>query len=350
MIMSMTHPAFASVHRGMTFGFWARNGVLGSAWARDQVAKMRDLGITWVVLTPIVMQDSSGSTRQYRDFEVTPDDGELRRIIGHLHDAGIKVQLRPMTETQEGLGRLQIWFPNDTDARIPGRASTRWRDWFRSFEQRSVHYARIAAETGCAMYGLDSELDRTVDQDDGWKRVIAAVRAVYPGAVTSCHTTHCSLIDYPAQLARPGHWWRELDGLGLSFYPKVVQHDGATVEEIAAGLVGERDRLREIARLYGKPVYLGEIGCTSSTGGATSPSGWRGNGRYDPSEQANFLEAALRTLWSEPWWHGMYWWKWDEQNHRPQFLDDPAGNKGFIIDGKPAAEVMRRWYTRTDRP
>ncbi len=96
-------------------------------------------------------------------------------------------------------------------------------------------------------------------------------------------------------------------------------------------------------------MYLGEIGCTSSTGGATSPSGWRGNGRYAPLEQANFLDAALRVLWDEPWWHGLYWWKWDEQNDRPQFRDDPAGNKGFTVDGKPAAEVMRRWFSRPDR-
>ena len=35
--------------------------------------------------------------------------------------------------------------------------------------------------------------------------------------------------------------------------------------------------------------------------------------------------------------------KWDEQNHRPQFKDDPAGDKGFTIHGKPAADVFRRW-------
>ena len=40
---------------------------------------------------------------------------------------------------------------------------------------------------------------------------------------------------------------------------------------------------------------------------------------------------------------GMFWWKWDQQIVRPDFLDDPAGDKGFTIYGKPAAEVMHEW-------
>lgn len=345
----MTNSAFAGVHRGVTFGFYARNGVLGSAWAREQVERMRVLGIDWVVLTPIVMQDSSGSTLQYRDFEITPDDGEVRRIIDHLHAAGIRVQLRPMLETQEGLGRLQIWFPHDTDRRIPGRVSERWARWFRSMELRSIHYARIAQETACEVYGLDSELDRTIGQQDGWRQVVAAVRSVYAGAVTSCHTSHTGLVDFARELADPRHWWRELDALGVSFYPAAAERPGATAGEMAERLAPQRDQLRAWAAAYGKPIYFGEVGCTASHGGAMNPSGWDAAARYDGGEQAAFLEAVLGLFWDEPWWAGLYWWKWDEHNDRPAFRDDPAGDKGFTVDGKPAAEVMRRWFARADR-
>jgi hypothetical protein len=50
---------------GVTFGFYARNGVLGSAWAKDQVDKMVETGVTWVVLTPTIMQETAHTTRQY---------------------------------------------------------------------------------------------------------------------------------------------------------------------------------------------------------------------------------------------------------------------------------------------
>lgn len=79
------------------------------------------------------------------------------------------------------------------------------------------------------------------------------------------------------------------------------------------------------------------------------PSGWSGEGGYEPAEQANYLEALFRTFWNESWWRGLYWWKWDEQLDRPPYRTDPRGDKGFTIWGKPAAEIMKAWYGRTDR-
>ncbi len=346
--MSQAPVGLTELHRGVTFGFYARNGVLGSPWAFEQADWMRQLNVRWVVLTPIVMQETCHTTRQYRDFEITPSDYELHSMIDHLHAKGLRVHLRPMLETQDGCGRLQVWFQPDRE-RIPGRRSDHWARWFDSMRLRSIHYARLARLSGCEMYGLDSELDRTVDQNDGWKRVIEAVRREYAGPVTSCHTTHTNLIDFEKELSRPNHWWHELDMLQLSCYAKGADAPGADIETIVENLRCQVERFRRIAALYRKPISFGECGCTSSTGGATHPSGWSGDGKYDPSEQANYMEAVFRSFWNEPWWHGLYWWKWDEQNDRPQFKDDPAGDKGFTVWGKPAAEVMKRWYARTDR-
>lgn len=341
-------PALTEVHRGVTFGFYARNGVLGSPWAREQVDNMLALNVNWVVLTPIVMQETAHTTRQYRDFEITPNDHELYEIIGYMRGKGMRVQLRPMLETQDGCGRLQVWFQPDRE-RIPGRVSRHWADWFQSMTLRSQHYARIARETGCELYGLDSELDRTVDQSDHWKRVIEAVRKIYEGPVTSCHTTHMGLIDYEKVLSNRNHWFHDLDMLHLSCYAPGANKPGASVEEMVNNLKPNLEYFRGLASIYGKPIAFGETGCTSSFGGAMSPSGWRGDGGYEPSEQANYLEAIFRTYWNEPWWRGLYWWKWDEQLDRPQYRDDPRGDKGFTIWGKPAGEVMKAWFGRTDR-
>lgn len=336
------------IQRGVSFGFYARNGVLGSDWAREQVDRMVELKVDSVVLTPIVMQETAHTTRQYRDFEVTPDDHELHTIIAHMHAQGLRVCLRPMTETQDGCGRLQVWFQPDRE-RIPGRRSTHWADWFESFRLRSLHYARIARDTGCERYGLDSELDRTIDQHDHYRRVLETVRSVFPGPVTSCHTTHTGLIDFERELSNPKHWWHSLDELQLSCYARGADHPGATAEEMASMLQPQRDRFRSLAALFGKPISFGECGCTSSAGGAMNPSGWSAESGFDGGEQANYLEAVLRTFWDEPWWAGLYWWKWDEQNDRPQFKSDPCGDKGFTVWGKPAAETMKRWFGRPDR-
>ncbi len=342
-MMDLTSPAFTEVQTGVTFGFYARNGVLGSTWARDQVDRMVDANVRWVVLTPIVMQESAHTTRQYRDFEVTPNDHELYTLITYMHQQGLRVNLRPMLETQDGNGRLQVWFQPDRE-RIPGRISDHWARWFESMTLRSVHYARIAQDTGCELYGLDSELDRTIDQHGRWKQVIKAVRSVYDGPVTSCHTTHTGLIDFDKELSRADHWWRDLDMLQLSCYERASEQPGSSVEEMMAMLAPHVSRFRRMAEAYGKPISFGECGCTSSRGGAKSPSGWTSDATFDGQEQANYLEAVLRSFSPEPWWNGLYWWKWDEQNDRAQFKSDPAGDKGFTVRGKPAEERMRQLY------
>lgn len=334
------------VHRGMTFGFYARNGYFSSDAAYRAVDDMACLNIKWIVLIATVMQDTYSSVVQYRDFEVTPGDDEVRRMIDHIHSHGIKVHMRPMLETQDGWGRTKIWFPPDSE-RIPGRGTDYWTRWFHFMTLRTVHYARIAQEMGCEMYGLDSELDRTVDQNAHWLNVISAVRSVYDGPITSCHTP---LADFEKQLARPEHWFYHLDMLMCSFYRPAADKPGATVDEMVDFLKPEVGHWRNIAETYGKPFAFGECGCTSSAGAALHPSSWRGDTSYSGQEQANFLEAVLRSFWHEPWWHGLYWWKWDEQNDRANFKTDSAGDQGFTLKDKPAAETMQRWYARTDRP
>jgi hypothetical protein len=215
---------------------------------------------------------------------------------------------------------------------------------------RSVHYAEIAQRRACEMYCLDSELDLTIHHSDRYREVVHAVRSVYTGPVASCHTTHTGLINFEKVLSNPAHWFHELDMLQLSFYARGADRPGATVQEIVEKLQPERDRFRRIASLFnGKPLMFGEVGCTSSAGGAMNPSGWSADGQYDGAEQANYLQAVLETFWPEPWWQGLYWWKWDENIDRPQFKNDPAGDKGFTLSNKPAAEVLQRWFARKDR-
>jgi hypothetical protein len=118
---------------------------------------------------------------------------------------------------------------------------------------------RPARETGCAVYGLDSELDKTARQNALWQRVVTTVRAEYKGHLTTTAAT------------------------------------------------------------------------------------------YDGEEQSRYFEALMTAYWEQSWWMGAYWWKWDEQNDRPQFRDDPRGDRGFAVWGKPAQRAMRRWYGRPER-
>ena len=105
-----------------------------------------------------------------------------------------------------------------------------------------------------------------------------------------------------------------------------------TVDEMAAYLAPVVQRTREFAEVYGKPFYFGECGCCATAGASKLPYFWNNGGGYDGREQANYLDAVIRAFSPEEWWGGLFWWKW--MNRLPsQFVDDPAGNKGFTMDG-----------------
>lgn len=330
----------------MTFGYYARNGYYRTAAARLEIDRMKELNIEWVCLVTTVVQDTFASHRQYRDFTMTPSDDELRDMIDYIHGKGMKVQLRPMLECLDGTQRSHIAFPYDLTI-IPGKPINHWSPWFQGLTARTLHYASMAERAGCEAYGLDSELDHTTDQQNHWLNVVSAARSVYHGHLTTSHTNS---VDFITELTeRPDHWFRQLDSLGTSFYSPLANAPGANLESMVERIQGPLDWCRRIAALLGKPFYLGEVGCCSTAGATMKPAGWNNPGGYDGEEQSHYLEAVLTAFWNEPWFMGMYWWKWDEQNDRPWLRDDPRGDKGFPIWGKPAAEVMKKWYGRTDR-
>ena len=230
---------------GVTFGFYAKAGYFASERARQEVDAMAELGVTWVVVVPTVWQDRYCSTRQYADFSKTPDDLEIADIIGYIHAKGMRVQLRPMLECQDGSGRLDVIVGKDR-SRMYGHERGYCAKWFAAMTARSVHYARIAERTKCELYCLDSELDRFIDKNREWKDVVAAVRKVYSGPVTSCHTVHTGIIDFEKTCADRNHWFHDLDLLLLSYYARAAKPDETdlTVEELKANLIPVREQLR----------------------------------------------------------------------------------------------------------
>jgi len=341
----MNKNIFNKPHFGVTFGFYAKNGYFSSSEAKQEIDEMAKTNVNWVVLVVTVMQEHFHSTRQFRDFNNTPNDLELKEIIDYIHTKGINVQLSPMLECFDGKGRLGVTFPADCE-RIPGLVCDYCSRWFDSMKQRSVYYARIAEMTGCELFCLDSELDHIISFHEKWKDVIRAVRAVYSGPVTSCHTAHTGVIDFEKELSNKEHWFYDLDALSISDYIKAADRPDMTAEEMAQNMIPERNKLRRIAALYQKPILFGEIGCTSSYGAAMHPSSYKSSSPYCEEEQANYLEAVMSVFTKEPWWHGLYWWKWDEQVARPWIVDPSKGDKNITVRGKKAQAVMKKWFNK----
>ncbi len=316
---------FEKWHLGVTFGFRAKNGWFSTDEAKKEARAIKESGADWVVLVVTVYQEHTYSVRQFKDFVMTPCDLEIIEMIDYLHSLGLKVQLRPMLETLDGCGRLGIWFPDDDpDAtRIPGTVGrTELSDWFSGMTERAVYYAKIAEKTGAEIYCLDSELDRLIKYNDRWKKVLSEVRKVYSGPVTSCHTTHTGIIDFEKVLSNKNHWFYDLDFLSLSCYHS-ANLLGLTKKERKADFLPQLERFRGIAETYGKPILFGEFGSN-----------------LPPEQQADYLSVFLELFSPEPWWYGLYWWKWDEQ------VDRPFGERWWPIKGRPAEKLFNEWSLR----
>ncbi|MGH8776739.1 MAG: glycoside hydrolase family 113 [Jiangellaceae bacterium] len=340
----MTAPALRDLHRGVNFGFLARPGYFDSDEARRQVDRMPDMGVRWVALMVTVMQDSFASTRLYQDFDLTPTDHEVEKIIDHIHDRGMHVLLKPVIECHDSAHRARITFP-EHDRDIADRETFYWDQWFASLRSSLRHYAGVAQRSGCELLSLGSELQGTDEQTRRWATTVRQVREWYDGPLTY------QVNEYWRVRNETHAWLRDLDLLSFSFYYPAARsrRTGESVEGMRAVLEPQVSLLRDLATTYDLAILFNEVGCRSLAGAAVDPGNYRPEGAYDGDEQARYAEAVLSSFWDEPWWRGMYWWKWEEQQDRPQYRTDPAGDTGFTVDGKPAADVLRRWYERTDR-
>ena len=332
---------------GVTFGFYAPTGFMGSDRAKKEIDAIAAAGANWVTVVPMVWQDAYCSDHQYKDFAFSQNDLDLKDAIDYIHAKGMKVQLRPMLECRDGTGRLGVWLMKDAE-RMPGRVCRYRANWFQSMMERSVYYARIAERTKCELFCLDSELDRMVDESKKWKEVIAAVRKVYSGPVTSCHTLHTGVVDFLKLLSDKSHWFHDLDFLSISYYcaARRMDEEGKclTVDDMVANLAEAKENMKAIADACGKPILFGECGCASMKDGAARPSATSPFAECDEEEQARYVEALFRVFAGEDWCLGFHWWKWDQHSPRKaEATAEQVRKTDFTIHGKKAEGVFRKW-------
>lgn len=323
----------------MSFGYLAKRGYYASAAALEQVDKMAAIGVDSVALMVSVMQDAYHSTTLYQDFEFTVSDHELIAMIERLHEREIRVMLKPMVECHDSSWRGNINFP-DNNQQIQGRVTNYWNPWFTSLQRSIEHYARIAEATSCEFYCIGCELyaAEQAPHNARWNRLIDATRKLYSGQV--CYDAQPPTL---LELAEPPGWMRQLDAICVSYYTRAAAHPGATTEEMVELLRPTVLKLRSVAETLQMPIIFGETGCRSMKGASMDPAEYRTTAPYSPEEQGRFLDAFCTLFWEEPWWGGFYWWKWDEQQHRPHYHLDPLGETGFSLAGKPAAVNFKDW-------
>ncbi|WP_310828829.1 glycoside hydrolase family 113 [Paenibacillus pedocola] len=313
--------------KGMTYGWESTRGAFRQPYAEDSLRKLAETGSEWIALSFWTWQDTVHSTNIYFDYGYTMTDRDIEHAVRLAKELGLKVCLKPVVNSRDGIWRARIGFPEEGDSY--------WEAWFKSYTNFIKHYAELAEELECEMFCIGCEMVATESRETEWRHLIGEVKSLYTGPIV-----------YNANHGKEEgiEWLDAVDYIGTSAYYPVASVPGDSYENMRLAWEEQKPRLRALAERFGKPLVFIEIGCRSAVGCATMP--WDFTHKELPAseeEQANFYRSALETFWDEPWFAGFFWWDWSTRLYK---AEEASSNVGFDIYGKEAEQVLREYYKR----
>ena len=313
--------------KGMTYGWGSTRGEYRTAYAAESMRKLAETGSEWIALSFWTWQDTVHSTEIHFDYGYTPTDRDIAHAVQQAKQLGLKVCLKPVVNSRDGIWRARIGFPEEGDVY--------WALWFRSYTNFIKHYAELAEELECEMFCIGCEMVATESRTVEWRQLIKEVNKLYTGPII-----------YNANHGKEEgiQWLDDVDYIGTSAYYPVASVPGDSYENMLAGWKLQKPRLEALSKKFGKSIVFIEIGCRSAHGCATMP--WDFTHKdlpYSENEQANFYRSALEAFWNEPWFAGYFWWDWSTKLYE---LEGAATDCGFDIYGKKAEQVLKEYYKR----
>lgn len=318
------YPVF---QKGMTFANWTKDGYATFA-SDDALKELAKTKTEWVALIVTWYQDRSDS-KEIKPTYKTPTDESLIHAIKQMRSLGMKVMLKPQLDllnTSAGKSRADIEFTTPED----------WQVWFDSYRKFILHYVEMATAEEVELFCIGTELTRTtLTHPNNWRQLISDIRGIYKGYLVYAANWYEEF----SQLK----FWDALDYAGVDPYFPLTEAKKPSVEELKKAWEPWVRELQRWQKEINKPVLFTEVGYKSCEGSADSPWEHVPGAPFDAEVQANCYQALLETFFSKEWFWGVYWWYWSTSvNARI------AKTRGFNLQGKPAQEVVTRWYKKSD--
>jgi len=314
--------AFIAPQKGMCYITWDRNR-FASQYSDESLKKLSTMGVEYISICLTHYQEKHNSTK-IKSTSRTPSRKSLKHVIKKTHDLGMSTMLKPHIDLiSKGEGtywRADIGFASERD----------WQKWFAEYEKFIISYARIAEKMDVEIFCIGTELSFASQRTSDWKNIISEIRKVYSGKlVYAANWDNFKNIEF----------WDELDYVGIDAYFPLTYTTRPTLEDLKGGWTKWKN---EIALWHSKiniPVLFTEIGYASTAGAPYSP--WKGGsfGNADISIQALCYKAFFDTIWNEPWFAGVYWWKWDTNVRAGGVY-----NRQFTPQNKPAQKIIEANY------
>ena len=316
--------------KGFTYGYNAKKGMYNSKEGLFSQNALMETGINWVCLAFPVNQRTFSSTEIYFDFRYNISDLEIIETINRFHQNNIKVCLKPMINSSDGVWRALIDFPDET---MMGE-DFYWKRWFEFYQAFLEHYAKIAEYTKCEMFCIGCEMLGTERKEKLWRETIAKIRNIYSGPLVY-NTNHGK--------EEVAQWYDAIDYLGTSAYYPVENTPGASLEEMTQEWEKIAKNLETISKKIGKKIIFMEIGCRSALGCAQMPWDFiHKEFPYSEEEQARFYESSLKVMSNQDWFMGYFWWDWSTWIYKTK--EEAKKDRGFNIYLKQTEEVIKKWW------
>lgn len=287
--------------------------VAGDSVSTHNIQQIVDIGANWISQTPF------GWMKEYNSTEVVLNNkrawwGETDRGIKHTatlaHEANVKTILKPhiwLHRGESGKFRADIEMDNEEA----------WDQWFLSYGNWIKHYAKLAEESNIEVLCIGTELHQTVKRTKEWRSLIQDIRAIYSGQITYAANWYQEFEDVA--------FWDDLDFIGIQGYFPLSNDTPPTKKELIKGWKKPKAKLKKIAKQYNKKVVFTEIGYKNTADAAKEPWTWPQD--MDESvvisdeTQEICYEALFESLWEEPWFDGLYIWKWFHSTYKHETFD-----------------------------
>lgn len=319
--------AFPFFQKGMVYANWSKEGYLSFA-SDDSLKELARTNTEWVALTVTWYQDKYNST-EIKPTHRSPSDESLLHAIRKIRDLGMSIMLKPqldISDTSEGKWRGEIEFNNPAD----------WQLWFDNYRDFIVHYVEIANAENIEIFCLGTELtSSTLNHPEEWRKLISHIRDIYKGYLTYAANWYEEF----ANIA----FWDLLDYAGVDPYFPLTETKTPSVEELKRAWQPWVRQLEEWQEKIKKPVIFTEVGYKACEGTADNPWEHLPRGKLDIQTQANCYQALFETFFYKKWLWGIYWWYWQVSINPRLSL-----TRGFPARGKPAEEILTKWYSRPD--
>lgn len=299
---------------GITFAPFAMKGAFEGPEAYESAdACIERIGVNYVMLTPVGLQENAHSERI--SWDETLSDDELIKMIDYFHSKNVRVSLKPTVNCKDGTWRAHIAFFDKDVVCEP-----KWSNWFKSYSEFQCHYAAIAEKTGCEMFVAGCEMVMSEHREAEWRQVIADIRKYYSGPVS--YNTDKYQEDTVT-------WWDAVDVISSSGYYPINDWDR------------QLDRIEAVVKKFNKPFFFAETGCMSSKGSAGVPNDWELRGNIDLQEQADWYEVMLSSVAKRDWVEGTCLWSW---RTTPYSEEEAKEEFAYDIWYKPAEAVVAKYY------